>query len=99
MKITRTKTEVFEVNVEKERERLKSCFKGKQLKRQEAILDAMFIEQNLEKVRELYHALPYCSKGGCAEQEYTGLWLCVFTGGFCEYDNRLIKTDVTYKLE
>ncbi len=97
MKITRTKTEIFDIDLETEQARLKKYFKGKQLARQQAIFDAMFVEKDLGKVQELYDALPYCKRSECPEQEYVGAWITIFTGG--DWGEWPIETDITYNLK
>jgi len=79
VQITRITTEVFDFDVEAEQKRLKSCFKGAQLKRQEAILNA-FLEGEVEKLKKLYDKLPRCKELECSEAEYVGEWISVFTG-------------------
>lgn len=81
MKIIKRIEEVYEFDLEKERKRVNKCFEGEQLQRQLDILDAMFVEENFEKVKELYHNLPYDEEEECAEQEYVGLWLAIFSYG------------------
>ena len=98
MKITRVKTEVFEFDPEAELKRLHRCFKGKQLKRQLAIFDAMFKEKDFKKVEKLYNNLPRCKKQECSEMEYVGLWMSIFTGGWGEH-NHLVECDITYDFE
>lgn len=81
MKITVTKTEVYDYDLKKEIRRLKKCFKGEQLQRQMDILQAVFVEKDMVKFEELYYALPYCEKLGCSEMEYVGDWVNAFGGG------------------
>ncbi len=81
MRITVTKTEVYDYDLKKEIRRLKKCFKGEQLKRQLDILQAVFVEKDMEKCEKLYYALPYCEKHECSEMEYVGDWVNVFWGG------------------
>lgn len=82
MKIIKRIKETYEFDLEEERKRLKSCFKGNQLKRQEAILDAMFVEKNFEKASDLIDALPYCKEQECPEAEYVGAWVTIWSGMF-----------------
>ncbi len=98
MKITRVRTEVFEFDPEEELKRLHSCFKGKQLKRQLAIFDAMFKEKDFVKVGILYNKLPRCKEHECSEMEYVGMWMSIFTGGWGEYEY-LVEHDTTYDFE
>jgi hypothetical protein len=81
MKITVTKTEVYDYDLKKEIRRLKKCFKGEQLQRQMDILHAAFIERDDIKFRELYYALPDCKEHGWSEMEYVGSWINFFGGG------------------
>jgi len=69
MKITIKKDFVFDLA--KERSRLKKCFKGQQLARQNAIVDA-FEARDFQKCGDLYSKLPYDTKHECDEQEYVG---------------------------
>lgn len=96
MKIIRRKTETFEFDYNKEIKRLKKCFKGEQLRRQLDIIEAMFKEKNLNKVEELYFSLPYCEKEECPEQEFVGLWIYIFAGGWGE-NEYLVDEDTTYE--
>lgn len=80
MKITVVTTEEFEYDIEKETDRLQSCFKGKVLKRQQAIFHA-FLREDYDAVETLYNELPYNSKEGCPEQEFVGSWLSIISGG------------------
>lgn len=77
IKIIRTHIEEFEFDLDEERERLASCFKEKQLKRQVAILDACFVEKDLEKTKRLFNKLPRCPEHECSEKEYMGKWISV----------------------
>lgn len=98
VKITRTKVEKFEFDIDEELERLHSCFKGKQLQRQLDIINAMFVEKDLEKVKKLYEELPRCKREECAEQEYVGLWISIFTGGWGEW-KYLEDSDTFYEID
>lgn len=84
MRITKTKTLVYDFDPKKELDRLYECFKGKQLKRQLDIFSAVFDEKDLKKAEELYDALPYCKKHHCPEQEFVGFWWSIFNGGWGE---------------
>ena len=79
MKIEVITTEIYDFDVEKEKKRLKKCFKGGQLKRQMEILDA-FLAEDFKLLDNLYHSLPRCEEQECAEQEYVGLWISIYTG-------------------
>lgn len=94
VEITRTKVAKFEFDIDEELERLHSCFKGKQLQRQLDIINAMFVEKDLEKVKKLYEELPRCKRDGFPEQEYVGLWISIFTGGWGEWE--YLKDSDTY---
>lgn len=92
MKITVTITEIYDYDLKKEVCRLKKCFKGEQLKRQMDILQAVFVEKDIEKFEKLYYALPYCEKHECCEMEYVGDWVNVFGGRNWRCES-LIKED------
>jgi hypothetical protein len=96
MKITRTKTEVFEFDLDEEIKRLHSCFKGKQLKRQLAILDAIFKEKDLKKAQQLIDALPRCKERECSEAEYCGMWMSIFGASWGLYP---VSVDVVIDYE
>lgn len=76
MKFTFTGT--YTIDIEKERDRIRRCFLKPQsmeiFGRQIAILDA-FENQKIEKMYELYDALPYNDIQECSEKEYVGMWM------------------------
>jgi hypothetical protein len=90
MKITTITTKEFEYDDKKELKRLKKCFKGDVLKRQLEIFDA-FKAQEWDKVKDLYHDLPYNDDEECAEQEFVGSWIDIICGGWSE-NSYLTKT-------
>lgn len=98
MKITVTKTEVYDYDLKKEIRRLKKCFKGEQLQRQMDILRAVFVEKDMVKFKELYYALPYCEKWGCSEMEYVGDWVNAFGGGNWRCES-LVDSDLVVDFE
>ena len=95
MKIKRVKTEIFEFDLDEEIKRLHKCFNGRQLKRQLAIVNAMFKDKDFEKAAKLYYNLPRCKERECSETEYVGIWMCIFTGGWGEHTH-LVESDTTY---
>lgn len=90
MKIVKTITKEYEFFPDQERQRLAKNFAGDQLQRQLDILDA-FLEKNVEKVHELYDALPYDPDGGCPEQEYIGWWYNVIFYNEYPFHQKSIK--------
>lgn len=97
MKIKKVTTEIYEYDLDKELERLHECFKGRQLKRQLAIIGALFNEKDFKKAGDLIDTLPYCKRGGCLEREYLGMWASIFghiSWGICE---SLKESDTTYE--
>ena len=95
MKITRTTVEEFDFDLEAERARLREYFKGQQLRRQLAILNAMFADRDLELARRLYDKLPWCPRDECSEKEFVGLWISVFTGS--DWGLKPVSWDVAYR--
>ena len=71
-------TGTYHIDLEKERARITKCFRSPKYKgardRQRAILDALEVG-DINKVYDLYDALPYCEVQECPEKEYVGMWL------------------------
>jgi hypothetical protein len=99
MKIKKVTTEIYEYDLDKELERLHKCFKGKQLKRQLDIIDALFNEKDFKKTGKLIDELPYCNKGGCPEQEYLGMWTSIFGERSWGAYESLKESDITYEFQ
>ena len=86
MKITIKKEFVFDLAEEKRR--LKRCFKGKQLARQMAIVNA-FESRDFQKCVELFDKLPYDKK--FSEKEYVGLYFNFLKE--CGYNDYVIQPE------
>lgn len=100
MRIKITTVQEYEYDIDEEKRRLRSCFKGDVLKRQLDLLDA-FLNQDFDKVEELYHNLPYDKKKECPEQEFTGLWISIFYGNwphskFLKHEKKMAELFDTY---
>jgi ribosomal 50S subunit-associated protein YjgA (DUF615 family) len=97
MKIRKVTTEIYDYDLDKELERLHKCFKGKQLKRQLAIIDALFKEKDMEKTGKLIDELPRCKKHECSEAEYLGAWTSIFGHSSWGAYESLKESDTTYE--
>ena len=73
MKIIHTKTTCFEYDENRERSRLKHCFKGATLDRQLKLFNA-FLTGDFLAVDRLYNKLP------SHEKEFVGLWIYMVGG-------------------
>lgn len=73
-----TFTGIYNIDLKKERERIIKCFGSPEYRgardRQMAILDALEVG-DMEKVYDLYDALPRCEIKEYPEQEYVGMWI------------------------
>ncbi len=69
MKLERLTLSTLDVDLRKERARLRKCLKGAQLKRQLAIV-AAFEAQKWAKAYALMDALPECPRYECPEVEF-----------------------------
>ena len=97
MKITITTVQEYDYDLEEEISRLQELFKGSVLKRQLNLLNA-FMAQDLDKVENLYHNLPYNKKEECPEQEFVGLWISILWGEwphskFLKHEKKLVELD------
>jgi hypothetical protein len=72
MKITVKKTYFFDTMAERRRLNKAFNYKGEQLKRQLALLEA-FEKRDWVKWMELFQALPRCPIHECSEKEFIGI--------------------------
>lgn len=86
---------VFEFDLDAERVRLRGCFKGEQLARQEAIVD-VFEKREFKKCLELIEALPYDNEVECSEQEYICPAIQDFFWGCTMHDLKLVQEVVPW---
>jgi hypothetical protein len=63
----------YDVDIEKEKKRIKQCFKGDIRQRQMNLLD-LFVAGKLNEWCVAFNKLPYDDDNECSEKEYVGLY-------------------------
>lgn len=91
MNFTQTKIYKWHLDVDAEKDRLKLCFKGRQLRRQLDILRAIQ-KHDIKTALELYDNLPDCPENGWTEREYVGAWIWPLIGAGMNPDTMELTT-------